>query len=90
MRMTKIAMACAVSWGMTMAGSAANAEPVRAAGTMPGVVTAKAIKLARTAAPAAREARAVETGPALLIAAAGGIAGVALGKAIDDNDSPGG
>jgi hypothetical protein len=56
--MIKIAMVGAVSLAMVLASTAANAEPVRAAASMPVVVSAKKLKPLRKTAPASRESRA--------------------------------
>lgn len=90
MSMFKIAIAGAATLGVVLAGTAANAEPVRAAAATPGVVSAKKLKTLRTTAPASRESREVsgeDIGIGLLAAGAGGFA---LYEATKSSDSNGG
>lgn len=84
------ALACVAAVGLVLVGTAANAEAVRSAAATPGVVSAKAIKLKRVAAPAGREARAVEGTDVIVGAGAAGAAGLGLYLATKDDDSPGG
>lgn len=75
MSMFKIAMAGAATLGVVLAGTAANAEPVRASAATPGVVSVKKVKVLRTTAPAGRESREVsgtDIGLGLLAAGAAG------------------
>ena len=55
----KSVLACAASLAVVFAGTAANAESVRAGSSFPGVVSVKHAKLARTAAPDTRGSHAV-------------------------------
>lgn len=89
MNTIKIALTGVASLGLVVAG-AASAEPTRAAFSLPAPVSAKKLKVLRTAAPASRELRAVEgadIGIALLAAGAGGFA---LYEATKSDDSSGG
>jgi hypothetical protein len=89
MNMIKIAMTGAAALGLALAGTAANAEQIRASAATPGVVSVKKAKLLRTAAPAGRESRAVEGTDiviGLFAAAGGGFAAYEITKA---DDSPG-
>ncbi len=89
MSMFKIAVAGAATLGIVLAGTAARAEPVRAAAATPGVVSVKKVKVLRTTAPSSRESRAV-SGTDIVI---GGIAAGALGFGVvqaTKSDSSGG
>ena len=89
MSIFKIAFAGAATLGVVLAGTAANAEPVRAAAATPGVVSVKKFKVLRTSAPAKRESREVsgtDIGIGLLAA---GAAGIGIYEATKGNDSPG-
>ena len=89
MSMFKIAMAGAATLGVVLAGTAANAEPVRSSAATPGVVSVKKMKILRTTAPSDRASRAVSgTDIGLGILAAGG-AGIGLYEATK-SDSPAG
>jgi len=75
MSMFKIAMAGAATLGVVLAGTAANAEPVRAAAATPGVISVKKPKILRTTSPSSRESREVsgeDIGLGLLAAGAAG------------------
>ena len=78
MSMFKNAMAGAAALGMVLASTAASAETVRASAALPGVVSVKKNKIARTSAPTSRESNAVVTystyALALTAAAAAGVA----------------
>ncbi|GEN99650.1 hypothetical protein NSE01_14830 [Novosphingobium sediminis] len=90
MSMIKMAMASAAALGVVMAGTAASAEPVRAAAATPGVVSVKKIKTSRTTAPSARESRELsgtDIGLGLLVA---GAVGVGVYEATKSTDSNGG
>lgn len=90
MSIFKIAFAGAATLGVVLAGTAANAEPVRAAASTPGVVSVKKLKALRTAAPADRQSRAVsgtDVGIGLL---AGGLVGFGIYEATKSSDSNGG
>lgn len=89
MNMIKLAMTGAASLGLVLAGTAANAEQIRAATATPGVVSVKKAKLLRTAAPAGRESRAVEGTDVVIGLLAAGGAGTALYFATKGDDSPG-
>jgi len=58
----KSVLACAASLAVVFAGTAANAESIRAGSSFPGVVSAKHAKLARTAAPNTKGSHAVVQG----------------------------
>jgi hypothetical protein len=89
MSMFKIAMATAATLGVVLAGTAANAEQVRAAAATPGVVSVKKIKILRTVAPATRASHEVDgTDVALTVAAAAGAGGALY--LVTRNDSNGG
>lgn len=91
MSMMKIAIAGAAALGVVLASAAANAEPVRAAAATPGVVSVKKAKVLRTAAPSARESRAVSGTDVGLGLLAGGLAGFGIYEATkSSNDSPAG
>jgi len=60
MSIFKSAIAGATLLSLTIASSAAYAEPVRASGSLPGVVSVKKVPGARTAAPARKESKYVE------------------------------
>lgn len=91
MNMIKFAMVGAVTLSTALASAAVNAEPVRAAAATPGVVSVKKIKALRTAAPHAREARAVSGTDIGLGLLAGAAAGFGLYEATKNtNDSPAG
>ena len=90
MSYSKTFLSGAVALGVSFTGTVANAEPVAARTATPGVVSVKAIKLARTVAPATRGSRAVETTDILIGLGAAGLAGVAAYEASKGNDSPGG
>lgn len=90
MSMIKIAMASAAALGVALAGTAASAEPVRAAAATPGVVSVKKIKALRTTAPSTRESRELsgtDIGLGLLVA---GAVGVGVYEATKSTDSNGG
>lgn len=97
MNMFKIALASAASLGLALA-SAANAEPIRAQGSFPGVVSANKIITKRSKAPAGAESNAsygtYSTVPLAIAAAAA--AGLALyfitknGNGFEVTDSPAG
>lgn len=90
MSMFKIAMASAATLGVVLAGTAASAEPIRAAAATPGVVSVKKIKVLRTTAPAARESRELNGTDAAIGLGAAGAGGLALYFATKSNDSSGG
>lgn len=90
MKSTKTALALTASFGVVLAGSAANAETTRAAVSMPVAVAAKKIKPVRVTAPVARESRAMEQSAGVLAIGAAGLFGFAVSKAIDGDDSSGG
>lgn len=74
MSMIKFAMASAAALGVVLAGTAANAEPVRAGAATQGVVSVKKTKVLRTNAPAGRESREVSgTDIGLGVLAAGAV-----------------
>lgn len=89
MSIFKIAFAGAATLGVVLAGTAANAEPVRAAAATPGVVSAKKVKVLRTSAPARRESRETSGTDIALSIGAAGAAGVALYEITKGDDSPG-
>jgi hypothetical protein len=89
MNMIKIAMTASASLGLILAGTAANAEQVRSSAATPGVVSVKKAKLARTAAPAARESRAVEGTDVVIGVVAAAAAGFAVYEITKSDDSPG-
>ena len=90
MNMKKIALASAASLGLVLAGTAANAEPVRAAAATPGVVSVKKLKVVRTAAPKGRESLAAAS-TAVVVGGVAGVAGVAgIVAASSSDDSTGG
>ena len=62
MSIFKSAMAGATLLSLSVASSAAYAEPVRASGSFPGVVSVKNLRLARTAAPSGKESKAYTVG----------------------------
>ncbi|KUR73681.1 hypothetical protein AQZ52_01555 [Novosphingobium fuchskuhlense] len=77
MSLFKIALASAATICVAFAGTAANAEPVRAAAATPGVISVKKVKAVRTTAPVSRESREVsgaDIGLSILAAGAGGFA----------------
>ncbi len=90
MSMFKIAIAGAATLGVVLAGTAANAEPVRAAAATPGVVSVKRLKAVRTTAPAKRESREVSGEDIGLGLLAGGAVGFAIYEATKSSDSNGG
>jgi hypothetical protein len=78
MNMIKIALTGATLLGLVVAGTAAKAEQIRSGAALPGVVSAKKIKVQRTAAPAQRESRSAsgtDIGLGILAAGAGGAGG---------------
>lgn len=89
MSMIKIAMAAAASLGVVLAGSAANAEPVRAAATTPGVIVVKKLKPLRTTAPASRLSREVSGTDIGLGLLAGAAVGVGVYEATKSDSSGG-
>ena len=73
----RIAMFGAALLGVVVAGTAANAEPVRAAAAFPGVVSVKKIHVSRMVAPSSRESKAkADTTDIIIGAGAGGAAGL--------------
>lgn len=90
MNMIKMAMAGAAALGVVLAGTAANAEPVRAAAATPGVLSAKKLKTVRTTAPAARESREVSGTDIGLGLLAGVAVGFGVYEATKGSDSPAG
>ncbi|MBY0392547.1 MAG: hypothetical protein K2Q27_04680 [Novosphingobium sp.] len=88
MSMLKIALAGSVAFGVILAGTAANAEPVRASAATPGVVSVKKIKALRTTAPVSRESREASGTDIGLGLLAAGVGGFAIYEATK-SDSPG-
>lgn len=88
MSIFKTAMVGAAALGVVLAGTVANAEPVRSGTATLGVVSVKKAKVLRTVAPASRGSREVSSTDIGL----GVLAGVAGGFGIYEatkSDSPG-
>lgn len=90
MSMFKISMVGAAALSVALAGTAANAEAVRASAATPGVVSVKNMKVLRTTAPAKRESREVTGTDIGLGLLAAGAAGVGIYEATKSSDSNGG
>lgn len=89
MSIMKTAMVGTAALGLVLVSTAASAQDVRSGASIPGVVSVKKIKLARTVAPVSRKESSAADGNVVVgvVAGAAAIGGIVI--AVGGGDSPG-